>query len=73
MKVRLRKYSQEQKEFMRDFVNDLVSNGLAYPNPTFKWACTPLLVPNPGARYRFTVDLQSVNVFTVRNQYPCRT
>ena len=70
VKVLLRNYSQEQKEFMRDFASDLVSNGLAYPNPTSKWACAPLLVPKPGARFRFTVDLQAVNVSTVRHQYP---
>ena len=70
MKVRLRKYSQEQKAFMRDFVNDLLPNGLAYPNPKSKWACAPLLVSKPGARFRFTVDLQPVNVFMVRHQYP---
>ena len=70
VKVRLRKYSQEQKEFMRDFVNDLVANGMAYPNPTSIWACAPLLVPKPGARSRFTVVLQPVNVFTVRHHFP---
>jgi len=70
VKVRLRKYSQAQKEFMRKFVDDLVANGMAYPNPTSRWACAPLLVPKPGALFRFTVDLKPVNVFTIKHQYP---
>ena len=70
VKVRLRKYSQEQKEFMRELVNDLVAHGMAYANPTSKWACAPLLMPKPGARFRFTVDLQPVNIFTVRHNFP---
>lgn len=70
VKVRLRKYSQEQKIFMHDFVNDLVAHGMAHPNPTSKWACAPLLVPKPGALFRVTVDLKPVNVFMIRHHYP---
>lgn len=68
--VRLRNYSQEQREFLAKFVEDLVRNGLAYQNPTSAWACAPVLVPKPGsARFRFTVDLRPVNKFTVRHQF----
>lgn len=51
---------------MREFVNDLVAHGIAYLNRTSKWACAPLLGLKPGAKFYFTVDLQPVNVFTVR-------
>ena len=71
VKVRLRNYSEEQREFLSDMVAKLVRNGMAFPNPTSAWACAPLLVPKPGpARFRFTVDLRPVNKFTVKHQYP---
>ena len=71
VRVKLRNYSQDQRDFLRDFVNRLVANGMAYPNPSAIWASAPLLVPKPGpARFRFTVDLRPVNKFTVQNQYP---
>lgn len=70
VKVRLRNYSQAQRTFLDTFVSDLVQHGLAYPNPTSKWACAPLLVPKPGADFRFTSDLRPVNIFTIRHHYP---
>lgn len=70
VKVRLRNYSQDQRDFLAKFVKDLVHHGLAYPNPTSKWACAPLLVPKPGALYRFTCDLRPVNIFTIGHQFP---
>ena len=70
VKVRLRKYSSDQRDFMYKFVQDLVRHGLAYANPTSKWACAPLLVPKPGSLYRFTVDIRPVNKFTIRYLYP---
>lgn len=71
VRVRLRNYSQEQREFLSNMVNKLVENGLAYPNPTSPWASAPLLVPKPGpAKFRFTVDLRPINRFTVKHQFP---
>lgn len=72
VKVRLRNYSQDQRDFLKKFVSNLVYNDMAYPNPTSSWACAPLLVPKPGSdvRYRFTVDLRPVNKFTVKHQFP---
>lgn len=48
---------------------DLLADGMAYRTPTSRWACTLQLVPKPRARFRFTVDLQPVNVFTIRHQF----
>lgn len=70
VKVRLRKYTQDKRAFLSDFVDKLVRHGLAYANPTFKWACAPLLVPKPGAWYRFTFDLRPVCKYILRYQYP---
>lgn len=70
VKIRLRKYSQVQKQFMREFVNTLVIKGPSYPKPTFKWARTPLLVPEPNARFRFTVDLRLVKSYTAWHHFP---
>lgn len=67
VKVRLRKYSQEQKEFLKNFVDDLVNRGLAYP--TSIWGAESLVIPQPRAKFRFTVDLRPVNKFTVKHQY----
>ena len=52
------------------FIKSLVSHGMAYPNPTSKWACAPLLVPKPGSQYRFTSDVRPVNKYTVKHLYP---
>lgn len=70
VKVRLRRYSAQQCKLLNCFVKTLVKHGMAYPNPTSKWACAPLLVPEPGAEYCFTSDLRPVNVFTIKDQFP---
>jgi len=71
VKIRLRNYNSDQKEFLTNFVADLVRNGMAYANPTSRWACAPLLVHKQGtARFRFTVDLRPINKYTVRHHFP---
>ena len=71
VRVRLRNYSQEQKEFLSEMVAKLVRHGMAYANPTSAWACAPLVVHKPGpTKFRFTVDLRPINKFTVKHQYP---
>ncbi len=71
IKVRLRNYSEPQKEFLDNFVFKLVEKGMAYANPTSAWAAAPLLVLKPGpSRFRFTVDLRPVNKYTVKHVYP---
>lgn len=67
--VRLRKYSQEQRQFLDNFVTDLIQAGMAYPNPSSPWASAPLIVLKPGAaHFRFTVDLRPINKYTVKHQ-----
>lgn len=56
---------------MENFVDKLVDAGMLYPNPTANWASTPLIVPKPGkTKFRFTVDLRSVNRSTIRHHFP---
>ena len=70
VRVKLRNYSQEQREFLKKFVADLLSCGMVYANPTSSWACAPPLVPKDGpARFRFTVDLRLVNKFTEKHGF----
>lgn len=70
MKIRLLKYSQEQKDFMPQFLKELVNHGMAYQNPTSKLAFAPLFVRNKSAFFRFKVDISPVNAFTVNDHYP---
>lgn len=68
VRVRLRNYSQDQREFFSATVSKLVDCGMAYPNPTSPWASVPLLVAKPGpAKSWFTVYLRPVNRLTVKN------
>ena len=71
IRVRLRNYSQAQRDFLATTVANLVKHDLAYANPTSPWASAPLLVPKPGPDgFRFTVDLRPVNQFTQKHQFP---
>lgn len=71
VKVRLRNYSQAQREFFQDFVENLERTGLAYWKQTEKWARTPLIVSKSGPGwFRFTVDLRPVKKFTDRHNFP---
>lgn len=69
--VKIRKYSDSQRKFLRKLVEKLLDAGLNYPNPTSKWSCAPHLVPKPGpAEWRFTVDLRHVNKSTYALNFP---
>lgn len=69
IRVKLRNYSQSQRNFMTNLTNELMQYNLIYPNPSSKWACAPLLVPKSGpAEWRFTVDLRPINQYTIRHQ-----
>lgn len=71
IRVCLQKYSHEQRKFLWDMISRLLRCGMIVPNPSASWACAPLLVPKPGpTRFRFTVDLHPVNIYTVRHHFP---
>ena len=70
-RVKLRNYSQSQRDFLSQFVNSLLDKNMAYPNPYSAWASAPLCVPKPGpSNFLFTVDLRPVNKFTIKHAYP---
>jgi RNase H-like domain found in reverse transcriptase/Reverse transcriptase (RNA-dependent DNA polymerase)/Integrase core domain/Integrase zinc binding domain len=71
VRTRVRRYSQEKRDFLARFVAELESHGLIYRNPRAAWCSAPLLVFKPGpAKLRFTVDLRPVNSQTVPCSWP---
>jgi hypothetical protein len=71
VRVRLRRYSQEQREFLSRFVAQLEASSMVYRNPRAAWCAAPLLVPKKGtAQFLFTVDLRPVNKQTVPISWP---
>lgn len=45
---RSRKYSQDKRQWLAEFVTSLVGHGMAFFIKTYKWASAPVLVPKPG-------------------------
>lgn len=71
IKVRQRRYSPEQSDFLKNKVNELVAAGFVYRNNNSKWACAPVVVPKPGKEgFRFTADLCPVNAQTKKVVWP---
>eukprot|EP00171_Calliarthron_tuberculosum_P003723 IDg3723t1 len=71
VKVKLRNYSETQRDFLKNMTSTLIHAGMAYENPTAEWASAPLLVPKTGtSKFRFTVDLRLVNSFTKQHHFP---
>lgn len=69
--VKIRKYSENQRQFLRNLVAKLLEAGFVYPNPTSKWSCAPHLVSNPEpAECSFTVNLRPVNRCTYSFHLP---
>ena len=55
IQVKLRKYSDSQRTFLKRLTDKLLEKDLIYRNPTFKWCCAPHLVRKPGPEeWRFT-------------------
>lgn len=71
-KAKQRRYSVAQNSFLRDKTNQLLRLGLAYRNPSSRWASAPLIIPKPKAseQWRFTVDLRAVNALTEKYAWP---
>lgn len=68
--VRIKEYSQDQRELLHEFDESLIANGMAYTNSTSSWACTSLLAPMRGvSRFRFTGKLRPVNHYRIKHQY----
>lgn len=78
VRARPRRYTPEQREFMKQFVDQLLKYGLVYRNSNARWASAVHPVARPHAkvddpllkRYRFTVDLRPVNAVTIPLMWP---
>ncbi|KAE8983544.1 hypothetical protein PF011_g21139 [Phytophthora fragariae] len=71
VRCKARRYPEEQRQFMRRHVEELVRSGLCYWNPHSKWCSPPLIVRNPDVDdFRMTVDVHRVNVRTLRILWP---
>lgn len=52
-------------------MQELVEDKLVYENSSSKWACAILILPKAGLpKWRFTIDLRPINLFTVLYQFP---
>ena len=62
-----RRYSEEQREFLKRFVTRLERYGFVRRVESPIWSHAPLLVRKKGkARWRMTIDLRPVNKFTLQ-------
>lgn len=62
-----RKYAPLQAQFIRDYVQYLVDNGLVEQNNASRWASAVVPVRKPGTKdeFRMTIDYRVVNRMTV--------
>ena len=71
IRVKVRRYSPPQADFLRKKVDQLLDLGLIVRNNTSQWASAPLIVPKAGPeRFRFTVDLRPINSQTIPHVWP---
>lgn len=61
-RCRSRRYSEEQREFLREHVDELLAAGHCYRNPRSRWCSPPHIVKKPGSQKpRMTVDVRVPN------------
>ena len=71
VRVKMRRYTAPQREFLREKVTELEDLGLIYRNSASTWACAAHVVPKPGSEmFRFTTDLRPVNKVTITFAWP---
>lgn len=69
LRVRLRDYYREHRDFLADKVEKLFNYGMAYSNTRYSWTSASSLLPKPGpSKYRFFVDLRPFNLLAVKHQ-----
>ena len=71
IKVKARRYSADQKEFLEKYVQQLVDMGFFIEMSTANWQAAPNLVEKKGrAKYRMTIDLRPVDSATAKESWP---
>lgn len=71
VRVKLRRYSEEQAQLLKDKVEELLSFSLVRRNPSSALACAPLIVPKERPeKYIFTTYLPPVKKQTLPLAWP---
>lgn len=72
IKVKARRYSPEQREFLNAYFKRLMELDFCMEMPTATWQAAPLLVAKPKskAKYRLAIDLRPVNAATIKESWP---
>jgi hypothetical protein len=70
LRVKLRSYTPEDTQFMKETCDEMIKLGLLYHNKDARWVAPVLVVPKPGSKAkRMTIDLRYINTQTVPIQY----
>jgi hypothetical protein len=69
-KCKPRRYSQEQSQFLKDFTDELVTNGFIYENLNSEWASPVVVVKKAVGGHRMCVDLRAVNALSESTLWP---
>lgn len=75
VRCKVRSYSNEQRNVMKEFIDNAVEMGYLRKNANSTWTAAPLLVPKPypkpgAAKYRIAFDLRHINLVTVPQSWP---
>ncbi|KAE8980295.1 hypothetical protein PR002_g24168 [Phytophthora rubi] len=71
VRINARRYPPVYMQYLDEHVQELLDNGLAYVNPSSRWASPPRIVTkNEPGTYRMTVDTRAVNDRTEPIQWP---
>lgn len=69
--VKIRKYNDSQRHFMRKLAQKLMEKGLSFSNHSSKWSSAPHLVAEAGpSEWWFTIDLLLINKYTFLKSFP---
>ena len=69
-RCKARRYSPEDSEFLRKFIDELLKYGLIEENYNSKWASPVLVVKKSDGGRRMTVDLRGVNALCESTVWP---
>ena len=65
-----RRYTPEDSQFLIQFTNELVKNGLIEENPNSEWASPVVVVRKSDNSRRIVVDLRAVNALCESTAWP---
>ena len=65
-----RRYNPEESAFLKQFIDDLLKNGLVEENPNSEWGSPVLVVKKNDGSRRMCVDLRAVNALCESTAWP---